>query len=162
RRSPRPPRSTPGAPGASAWTTAPPSPRSARRCGRPTTRTPDPHRPVPSPPLSLPPPPPAGNRIVPSPHATLPPPRPRLPGTLDGGDILKIGDTVYVGRGGRTNAEGVRQLRAAFEPLGARVVAIPISRVLHLKSAVTALPDGTVIGHPALVEDPALFPAFRP
>ncbi|KIZ17774.1 dimethylargininase [Streptomyces natalensis] len=86
----------------------------------------------------------------------------RAPGTLDGGDILKIGDTVYVGRGGRTNAEGVRQLRAAFEPLGARVVAVPISRVLHLKSAVTALPDGTVIGHPALVEDPALFPAFRP
>ncbi|MFF4700634.1 dimethylargininase [Streptomyces chattanoogensis] len=86
----------------------------------------------------------------------------RAPGTLDGGDILKIGDTVYVGRGGRTNAEGVRQLRAAFEPLGARVIAVPISRVLHLKSAVTALPDGTVIGYPPLVEDPALFPAFRP
>ncbi|MFI9052705.1 dimethylargininase [Streptomyces sp. NPDC053427] len=86
----------------------------------------------------------------------------RAPGTLDGGDVLKVGDTVYVGRGGRTNAEGVCQLRAAFEPLGARVVAVPISRVLHLKSAVTALPDGTVIGYPPLVEDPAVFPAFRP
>ncbi|MEU9115580.1 dimethylargininase [Streptomyces sp. NPDC048483] len=86
----------------------------------------------------------------------------RAPGTLDGGDILKIGDTVYVGRGGRTNAEGVRQLRAAFEPLGARVVAVPISRVLHLKSAVTALPDGTVIGYPPLVDNPAVFPGFRP
>ncbi|MFG2136927.1 dimethylargininase [Streptomyces sp. NPDC048650] len=85
----------------------------------------------------------------------------RAPGTLDGGDILKTGDTVHVGRGGRTNAEGVRQLRAAFEPLGARVVAVPISRVLHLKSAVTALPDGTVIGYPPLVDDPAVFPAFR-
>ena len=31
----------------------------------------------------------------------------RAPGTLDGGDVLKVGDTVYVGRGGRTNAEGV-------------------------------------------------------
>ncbi|MEU5543390.1 dimethylargininase [Streptomyces sioyaensis] len=86
----------------------------------------------------------------------------RAPGTLDGGDVLKVGDTVYVGRGGRTNGEGIRQLRAAFEPLGAHVVAVPVSRVLHLKSAVTALPDGTVIGYPPLVDDPALFPRFLP
>ncbi|TGB07084.1 dimethylargininase [Streptomyces sp. MZ04] len=84
------------------------------------------------------------------------------PGTLDGGDILKIGDTIYVGRGGRTNAAGVRQLRAAFEPLGAQVVAVPVSKVLHLKSAVTALPDGTVVGHPPLVDTPSLFPRFLP
>lgn len=86
----------------------------------------------------------------------------REPGTLDGGDVLKVGDTLYVGRGGRTNAEGIRQLRAAFEPLGARVIAVPVSRVLHLKSAVTALPDGTVIGHPPLVDDPAAFTRFLP
>jgi dimethylargininase len=88
--------------------------------------------------------------------------RVREPGTLDGGDILKVGDTIYVGRGGRTNGEGVRQLRSAFEPLGARVVAVPVSKVLHLKSAVTALPDGTVIGYPPLVDDPAAFPRFLP
>ncbi|MGW0531295.1 dimethylargininase [Streptomyces sp. NPDC003032] len=86
----------------------------------------------------------------------------REPGTLDGGDILKIGETVYVGRGGRTDAQGVRQLRAAFEPLGARVVAVPVARVLHLKSAVTALPDGTVIGYEPLVDSPSLFPRFLP
>ncbi|TVL90670.1 dimethylargininase [Streptomyces sp. SAJ15] len=86
--------------------------------------------------------------------------RVREPGTLDGGDVLKIGDTLYVGRGGRTDGEGVRQLRAVFEPLGARVVAVPVSRVLHLKSAVTALPDGTVIGYPPLVDDPRAFPRF--
>ncbi|QHY99400.1 N(G),N(G)-dimethylarginine dimethylaminohydrolase [Streptomyces sp. S4.7] len=86
--------------------------------------------------------------------------RVREPGTLDGGDVLKVGDTVYVGQGGRTNEAGVRQVRAAFEPLGARVVAVPVSRVLHLKSAVTALPDGTVIGHAPLVDDPSLFPRF--
>jgi dimethylargininase len=82
------------------------------------------------------------------------------PGTLDGGDVLKVGDTIYVGRGGRTNAAGVQQVRAAFEPLGARVVAVPVSKVLHLKSAVTALPDGTVIGHIPQVDRPALFPRF--
>lgn len=82
------------------------------------------------------------------------------PGTLDGGDALKVGDTVYVGQGGRTNADGLRQLRAAFEPLGATVVAVPVTKALHLKSAVTALPDGTVIGHAPLVDDPSLFPRF--
>lgn len=82
------------------------------------------------------------------------------PGTLDGGDVLKIGDTIYVGRGGRTNAAGVQQVREAFEPLGARVVPVPVSKVLHLKSAVTALPDGTVIGHIPKVDRPSLFPRF--
>ncbi|MFJ4682158.1 dimethylargininase [Streptomyces sp. NPDC088789] len=84
------------------------------------------------------------------------------PGTLDGGDVLKIGDTLYVGRGGRTNAAGVQQLRAAFEPLGARVVTVPVSKVLHLKSAVTALPDGTFVGHLPLLETPSLFGRLLP
>ena len=96
----------------------------------------------------------------------MPPPRAcsineiREPGTLDGGDILKIGDTVYVGRGGRTNAAGVSQLRRILSPLGATVVAVPVTKVLHLKTAVTALPDGTVIGYPDFVDDPAIYPRF--
>ncbi|HEU5148906.1 MAG TPA: N(G),N(G)-dimethylarginine dimethylaminohydrolase [Iamia sp.] len=84
------------------------------------------------------------------------------PGTLDGGDVLKVGDTLYVGRGGRTDGEGIRQLRAIVEPLGVTVVAVPLTKVLHLKSAVTALPDGTVIGFPPLVDDPGVFPRFLP
>ena len=84
------------------------------------------------------------------------------PGTLDGGDVLKVGDTIYVGRGGRTNAEGVRQLRAILGPLGGTVIAVPLTKVLHLKSAVTALPDGTIIGYSPLVDDPAFFPHFLP
>jgi dimethylargininase len=85
-----------------------------------------------------------------------------LPGTLDGGDVLKVGRTVYVGRGGRTNGEGIRQLRAIVAGLGYTVVAVPVTKVLHLKSAVTALPDGTVIGYPPLVDDPAVFDRFLP
>jgi len=86
----------------------------------------------------------------------------RTPGTLDGGDVLKVGDTIYVGSGGRTNADGLRQLGSILEPLGARVIAVPgpLRKVLHLKSAVTALPDGTIIGYPPLVEDPQFFPQF--
>jgi dimethylargininase len=83
-----------------------------------------------------------------------------MPGTLDGGDVLKVGTTVYVGRGGRTNAEGIRQLRAIVSRLGFTLIAVPITKVLHLKSAVTALPDGTVIGYPPLVDDPSIFGRF--
>jgi dimethylargininase len=82
------------------------------------------------------------------------------PGTLDGGDVLKIGDTAFVGRGGRTNNEGIRQLTEIVAAYGMRVVPVDVSRVLHLKSAVTALPDGTVIGHPSLVDDASVFPHF--
>ncbi len=82
------------------------------------------------------------------------------PGTLDGGDVLKIGDKVYVGQGGRTNEAGLEQLRAHFTPLGAEVIGVEVTKVLHLKSAVTALPDGTVIGYPSLVDDPSVFDGF--
>lgn len=83
-----------------------------------------------------------------------------LPGTLDGGDVLQVDDVVYVGRGGRTNADGVRQLRAVAAPLGRRVVPVELKAVLHLKSAVTALPDGTLLGWEGLL-DPAPLPTWR-
>ena len=82
------------------------------------------------------------------------------PGTLDGGDILKHGGTVWVGLGGRTNQAGIDQLTSYLQPYGAHVVPVPISKVLHLKSAVTALPDGTVVGYEPLVDDPAVWPSF--
>ncbi len=86
----------------------------------------------------------------------------QLPGTLDGGDVLKIGRTVYVGQGGRTNGDGIRQLRSLLTPRGYTVVGVPVTKVLHLKSAVTALPDGTVIGHPDDVDHPEVFERFLP
>lgn len=82
------------------------------------------------------------------------------PGTLDGGDVLKIGRTAYVGASSRTDAGGIAQLRALIEPRGWTVIEVPVTRVLHLKSGVTALPDGTVVGREPLVDDPSLFPAF--
>jgi dimethylargininase len=83
------------------------------------------------------------------------------PGRLDGGDVLKVGGTVYVGLGTRTNRSGIEQLAAHVGPLGSTVVVVPVTRALHLKSAVTALPDGTVIGWDPVVEDPRVFPAYR-
>jgi dimethylargininase len=82
------------------------------------------------------------------------------PGTLDGGDVLKVADVMYVGQSRRTNGEGIRQLRSVFSPLGVRVIAVPLTKVLHLKTAVTALPDGTIIGWPPALDDPGFFPHF--
>jgi dimethylargininase len=84
------------------------------------------------------------------------------PGTLDGGDVLKHGGMVWAGLGRRTNASGIQQLAALLAPLGAQVASVPVSRALHLKSAVTALPDGAVAGFEPLVDDPARWPSFLP
>jgi dimethylargininase len=84
----------------------------------------------------------------------------QAPGHLDGGDVLQVGSTVYVGRGGRTDGEGIRQLRAVLAPLGRLVTPVQLRAVLHLKSAVTALPDGTLVGVADLV-DTAPFPSWR-
>jgi dimethylargininase len=83
------------------------------------------------------------------------------PGTLDGGDVLSVGTTLYVGRGGRTNAEGIRQLRRLVAPRGFSVVPVLLRRVLHLKSAVTALPDDTVIAADPSLLDTSPFPTMR-
>lgn len=82
-------------------------------------------------------------------------------GTLDGGDVLKVGATIYVGLGGRTNAAGLAEFRDLAAPHGVTVVGVPVTKALHLKSTVTALPDSTIIGYPPLVDDPAFFPHFR-
>jgi dimethylargininase len=83
------------------------------------------------------------------------------PGTLDGGDILQVGTTLYAGRGGRTNSEGIRQLRRLVAARGFTVVPVPLHRVLHLKSAVTALPDGTIIAADESLLDTSPFPTMR-
>jgi dimethylargininase len=84
------------------------------------------------------------------------------PGVLDGGDVLKHAGTVYVGQSSRTNADGIGQLAGHLAPFGAKVTAVPLTKALHLKSAVTALPDGTMIGYEPVVDDPSVFSEFLP
>jgi dimethylargininase len=84
------------------------------------------------------------------------------PGTLDGGDVLKVDNVVYVGLGGRTNVAGIDNLAALVEPRGWQVVTVPVTKALHLKSAITALPDGTIVGWPAAVDDATMFDRFLP
>ena len=74
------------------------------------------------------------------------------PATLDGGDVLRVGRDVYVGLSGRTNADGVRQLSDLLAPHGYRVAGVPVGGCLHLKSAVTAVDDDTVLLNPDWVD----------
>jgi len=74
-------------------------------------------------------------------------------GTLDGGDVLRIGDRLYVGRSARTCAEGIAALAEVAAPLGFEVVAVAAKGCLHLKSGATfAGHDGA--GNPVLVHHP--------
>jgi len=81
-------------------------------------------------------------------------------GNLDGGDVLKVGSQVYVGISGTTTAPAIEQLAQILAPHGYTVIAVPLTKALHLKSAVTALPDGTIIGYEPLVDDISIFPTF--
>jgi dimethylargininase len=76
------------------------------------------------------------------------------PATLDGGDVLRLGTRILVGRSRRTNDEGIAQLRALARPHGLEVIAVDVRAGLHLKSACTALDAGTVVVDPAAL-DPA-------
>ena len=78
------------------------------------------------------------------------------PGTLDGGDVLRLGRRIYVGLSGRSNQAGIEHLRALAEPYGYSVVGVTVSGCLHLKSAVTEVAPGTILINPAWV-DPHTF-----
>lgn len=74
------------------------------------------------------------------------------PGTLDGGDVLRVGRAVFVGRSARTNADGVRQLRDLLAPFGYTTACADVRGCLHLKSAATAVDDDLLLVNPAWVD----------
>ena len=78
------------------------------------------------------------------------------PGTLEGGDVLRIGRRLMVGLTTRTNAEGVAQLRAIVEPFGYTVESFAVGRSLHFKTACTALDEGLLLVNPEWVDGDAL------
>jgi dimethylargininase len=82
------------------------------------------------------------------------------PGTLDGGDVLRLGRRIFVGRSSRSNDAGVDALRRSLEPFGYSVHSVEIDGCLHLKSAVTEAAPGLVLVNPAWV-DPAVFGTVR-
>lgn len=82
------------------------------------------------------------------------------PATLDGGDVLRIGRTLHVGVGVRTNAAGVALLSELLKPFGYRVEAVRVPGALHLKTACTALDDETLLLNRDWLE-PGAFAGWR-
>lgn len=82
---------------------------------------------------------------------TVPP-----PGMIDGGDVLRMGRTLCIGRSTRSSRDGIETLRHIAEPLGYRVIAIEVRGCLHLKTACTGISPETLLVNPDWV-DPAAF-----
>jgi len=73
----------------------------------------------------------------------------KLPGTLEGGDILRVGRKLFAGVTARSNVEGIAQLTQIVAPLGYQVTPVPVTDCLHLKSAVTQLDEHTLLANRA-------------
>jgi len=71
-----------------------------------------------------------------------------LPAKIEGGDVLKIGKKIFVGKSARTNSDGIRALRAILTPYSYEVITVKVSGCLHLKTACTALDDKTILLNP--------------
>jgi dimethylargininase len=82
------------------------------------------------------------------------------PGTLDGGDVLIVGRTVFIGLSARTNEDGARQLARLLEPHGYRSQIVPVANGLHLKSSVNWVGGDTLLVGERFAER-AEFRAFR-
>jgi dimethylargininase len=81
------------------------------------------------------------------------------PGTLDGGDIVRLGRRIFVGLSSRTNRAGLAQLAAHVVPLGYTTHPVALNGCLHLKTAVTAVGDDTLLVNPSWVAVDAFAPA---
>ena len=82
------------------------------------------------------------------------------PGTIDGGDVLRIGKSIFVGLSYRSNAAGVEQLREIVHPYGYRVEGVRVGGCLHLKSAVTQVAADALLINRACV-DAEVLPKMR-
>jgi dimethylargininase len=73
------------------------------------------------------------------------------PGTIDGGDVIVAGRRVFAGRSGRTNGDGIEQLRAMLAPFGYDVRSVDVHGCLHLKSAAAMLSEEQLLVNPAWI-----------
>ena len=67
------------------------------------------------------------------------------PGTIDGGDLLRVGNTIFAGLSTRSNQSGIRQLRDIVADFGMTVTTVETTKCLHLKSAVSEVAPGTLL-----------------
>jgi dimethylargininase len=82
----------------------------------------------------------------------------QAPGTLDGGDILRVGRQIFVGLSSRSNPAAIEQLRTHVDPYGYTVQGVPMQDCLHLKTAVTQVAPNTLLINRAWVDAGAFDP----
>jgi len=82
------------------------------------------------------------------------------PGTLDGGDVLRVGRTLFVGRTPRSSDEGIARLRLLLAPFDYAVEAVEVRGCLHLKTGVTLVAPDLLLVNPQWI-DTAPFPGMR-
>ena len=70
------------------------------------------------------------------------------PGTLDGGDLLRVGKVIYAGLSSRSNQSGIEQLRCIVADYGFSVETVETTKCLHLKSAVSEVAPDTLLINP--------------
>lgn len=80
------------------------------------------------------------------------------PGTLDGGDVLRVGSRLFVGRSTRTDDDGIAALAALAREHGVETTPVAVTGCLHLKTGATALPDGTIVAVADWVDTAAFAP----
>jgi len=73
------------------------------------------------------------------------------PGTVDGGDILRVGKMVYVGLSSRSTEDAIAQIKTILEPRSYEVRGVRVTGCLHLKSAVTQVSENTLLINPEWV-----------
>ena len=76
----------------------------------------------------------------------------QLPGTLDGGDLLRVGNVIYAGVSTRSNGHGIEQLRSIISEFGYSVEAVETTKCLHLKSAVSQIAPDTLLVNPDWID----------
>ncbi len=76
----------------------------------------------------------------------------RSPGTLDGGDLLRVGNVIYAGRSTRSNRDGIDQLRSIVADYGYSVIMVETTKCLHLKSAVSEVAPNSLLINPNWID----------
>ncbi|MCC5939905.1 MAG: hypothetical protein JJU37_00035 [Balneolaceae bacterium] len=82
------------------------------------------------------------------------------PGTLDGGDVLTLGNQVFIGISKRTNSEAIQQFSDFLKPYGYSVKGVPVTKCLHLKTAIAVIEDDLLLINPEWIDE-SLFPSHQ-
>jgi dimethylargininase len=74
------------------------------------------------------------------------------PATIEGGDVMRVAKTLFVGHSRRTNPQGIEQFSNIVKQFGYRVIPVEVTGCLHLKSACSPLSDSAILANRAWIQ----------